>query len=115
MTGTKHLSTAADEELAEDHLPAGHTPVWIEPPGGATQVQMLERVETMAGQYQDVMVLYDQRDERAAAWCEERGWQYHKADSIYGCEAQCVVLLQCYLFTELLTRARNMLIILNKW
>ena len=60
MSGTRHLSTAADQELADDQLPAGHTPVWIEPPSGATQVQMLERVETetMAGQYQDVMVLY---------------------------------------------------------
>ena len=114
MSGdTKHLSTAADQELADDQLPAGHTPVWIEPPGGATQVQMLERVETMAGQYQDVMVLHWDRDERAAAWCDERGWQYHDAFDIYGCEAQCVVLLECGLFTEYLTRARNMLIILN--
>ena len=110
----KHLSMAADQELADDQLPAGHTPVWIEPPRGAPQVQMLERVETMAGQYQDVMVLYSwsgERDERAAAWCEERGWMYHWADSIQGCEAQCVVLLDCPLTTEYLTRARNMLII----
>ena len=110
----EHLSMAADQELADDQLPAGHTPVWIEPPRGATQVQMLERVETMAGQYQDVMVLYYGRDERAAAWCEERGWQYLDGDNIYGCEAQCVVLLKCDLRTEYLTRARNMLIILNK-
>ena len=118
MSGIKqiqHLSTAADQELADDQLPAGHTPVWIEPPHGATQVQMLERVETMAGQYQDVMVLYwdDSRDERAAAWCEERGWKYLLCDNIYGCEAQCVVLLDCSLYTEYLTRARNMLIIFN--
>ena len=114
MEGLKHLSTAADEELADDQLPAGHTPVWIEPPGGATQVQMLERVETMAGQYQDVMVLYyGGGDERAAAWCDEKGWQYHHAGHIFGCEAQCVVLLQCDLSTESLTRARNMLIILD--
>ena len=115
MSGLQHLSTAADEELADDQLPAGHTPVWIEPPGGATQVQMLERVETMAGQYQDVMVLYSggYRDERAAAWCDERGWRYHDARNIHGCEAQCVVLLQCPLWTEYLTRARNMLIIFN--
>ena len=58
MSVNRHLSTAADQELADDQLPAGHTPVWIEPPRGATEVQMLERVETMAGQYQDVMVLY---------------------------------------------------------
>ena len=115
MSGVKHLSTAADQELADDQLPAGHTPVWIEPPRGATQVQMLERVETMAGQYQDVMVLYTSRiDKDAPAWCEERGWKYHWGLNIYGCEAQCVVLLNCELRTEYLTRARNMLIILNK-
>ena len=106
---------AADQELADDQLPAGHTPVWIEPPRGATQVQMLERVDTMVGQYQDVMVLYrlGSYNERAAAWCKERGWKYHNAQNIHGCEAQCVVLLECYLETEYLTRARNMLIIVN--
>ena len=110
----KHLSTAADQELADDQLPAGHTPVWIEPPRGATEVQMLERVETMAGQYQDVMVLhYVDCDERVAAWCEERGWQYHNQFNVHGCEAQCVVLLQWGLRTEGITRARNMLIIFN--
>ena len=114
MSGTKHLSMAADQELPDDQLPAGHTPVWIEPPSGATQVQMLERVETMAGQYQDVMVLYyGGSNERAAAWCKERGWQYLRAGNIYGSEAQCVVLLNCDLTTEFLTRARNMLIILT--
>ena len=114
MSGAKHLSTAADQELSDDQLPAGHTPVWIEPPRGATQVQMLERVETMAGQYQDVMVLYSDRDKRAATWCKERGWKYYNADIIYGCEAQCVVLLDCLLFPEWITRARNMLIIINR-
>ena len=115
-SGTQHLSTAADQELPDDQLPAGHTPVWIEPPPGATQVQMLERVETMAGQYQDVMVLYriGEREETAAAWCEERRWYYHNRWNVQGCEAQCVVLLQCGLGREMITRARNMLIIFNK-
>ena len=105
---------ADDKELADDQLPAGHTPVWIEPPDVATQVQMLERVETMAGQYQDVMVLhYGGSDKRAATWCEERGWKYYCVSDIFGCEAQCVVLLECYLEPEYLTRGRNMLIIFN--
>ena len=102
----------ADQELSDDQLPAGHIPVWIEPPDGTTQVEMLERVETMAGQYQDIMVLYlGHKDERAAAWCEERGWKYHRSFDICGCEAQCVVLLNYLLWTELFTRGRNMLII----
>ena len=113
---SKHLSTAADEELADDQLPAGHTPVWIEPPGGATQVEMLERVETMVGQYQDVIVLhrFGYYDERAAAWCRGRGWRYVNARNITGCEAQCVVLIECVLEPEFLTRGKNLLIIVNR-
>merc|ERR1739848_504107 len=52
-------------------------------------------------------------DNKAAAWCKERGWKYHEDIKIYSCEAQCVVLLNCGLRTEFLTRARNMLIIVN--
>ena len=75
---------------------------------------MLERVETMAGQYHDVMVLYYWgKDRKAAAFCEERGWNYLDSNSIWGCETQCVVLLQSPLGPELITRARNMLIILK--
>ena len=105
----------ADQELAEDQLPPGLTPIWIQPPDGATQVQMLERVEDIvAGRYQDVMVLYYDSDERAAAWCGERGWQYHYALNIYGCEAQCVILLDCPVKPEYITRGINMLIIVNR-
>ena len=110
-----YLSMAADQELADDQLPAGETPIWIQPPRGATQVDMLERVETMAGKYQDVVVFYHigDWDERAAAWCRERGWKYHDARSIYGTEAQVVVLLKCPLFPEYITRAINQLIIVG--
>ena len=111
-----YLSMAADQELADDQLPAGETPIWIQPPRGATQVDMLKRVETMAGKYQDVMVLYymtSNYDERAAAWCRERGWKYHRADNIYGTEAQVVVLLECLLIPEFITRGINQLIIVG--
>ena len=114
LTFSKHLSTAADQELADDQLPAGHTPVWIEPPRGATEVQMLEIAVTMAEQYQDVIVVHDSdEDERAAAWCEERGWRYLHSVHTRGCEAQCVVLLNCRLEFESITRGRNMLLIVD--
>ena len=110
---SNYLSMAADQELADDQLPAGETPIWIQPPRGATQVDMLERVETMAGKYQDVMVLYWVSDKRAAAWCKERGWKYHWAGNIYGTEAQVVVLLKLDLFPEYITRAIKQLIIVG--
>ena len=105
-----------DQELPDDQLPPGQAPVWIEPPEGITEVEMLERVEEIIGpEYTDVMVLsYRKKDERAAAWCKERGWQYHDATNITGCEAKCVVLLDGYLTPEVITRGINRLIIVNR-
>ena len=106
------IDIAADQELPDDQP---YTPIWIEPPNGATQVEMLERVETMVRKYQDVMVQYLYSNEPAAAWCEERGWEYCDANHIYNCKPQCVVLLKCRLDTEFLTRGRNMSIIVTNW
>ena len=106
-----------DQELPDDQLPPGQAPVWIKPPRGVTQVEMLERVEEIIGwEYADVVVLhyYPTEDDLAAAWCKERGWQYHDAVNINGCEAKCVVLLDCYLNPEFITRGINMLIIVNR-
>ena len=117
---------ANDQELPDDQLPPGQAPVWIKPPRGVTQVEMLERVEEIIGrEYTDVMVLYedeavlsdedeDDKDDLAAAWCKERGWQYHSPGIITGCEAKCVVLLDCPLKPEIITRGINMLIIVNR-
>ena len=107
---------ANDQELPDDQLPPGQAPVWIEPPEGVTQVEMLERVEEIIGlEYTDVMVLYSgDKDDLAGAWCKERGWQYHSARNITGCEAKCVVLLECDLDPETITRGINMLIIVNR-
>ena len=90
---------ANDQELPDDQLPPGQAPIWIEPPEEVPKVEMLERVEEIIGrEYTDVMVLHSphgRKDDLAGAWCKERGWQYHWAHRIAGCEAKCVVLLNC--------------------
>ena len=108
---------ANDQELPDDQLPPGQAPVWIEPPEGVTEVEMLERVEEIIGrEYTDVMVLhyFNDYDDLAAAWCKERGWQYHPVWNITGCEAKCVVLLDLSLEPEFITRGINMLIIVDR-
>ena len=104
-----------DQELPADQLPAGLTPIWIKPPREATEVQVLERVEAIVDKYQDqVMLLYDYDiAEKTADWCRKRGWQHHNSGNISGCEARCVVLLDCRLSPELITRRINVLIIIN--
>ena len=41
----------ADQELPDDQLPRGHTPIWIEPPCGDVGE------EIVGGRYEDVMVV----------------------------------------------------------
>ena len=110
-----YLSMDNDQELPDDQLPPGQAPVWIEPPKGVSQVEKLERVEENILEYSDVMVLYDSSaNDRAAAWCKEKGWQYHHFQNVTGCEAKCVVLLELFLLPERITRGINMLIIVNR-
>ena len=121
-----HLSMANDQELPDDQLPSGLTPIWIQlPPDldvrrSSSVPRMLERVEKIPEieKYQDnVIVLgteFGNQEGIVAQLCRHRGWQYRNADNITGCEAKCVVLLACPLTPEFITRGINMLVILSR-
>ena len=42
-----YLSMAQDQEVSPSLLPQGLPPIWIEPPEGATHLDMLRRVENL--------------------------------------------------------------------
>ena len=121
-----HLSVAADQELPDDQLPPGQTPIWKQlPPDldlrkGSSIRRMLEKVAEIPEieEYQgNVTILgteFGNEEGKAAELCEQRGWQYRNADNITGCEAKCVVLLACPLTPEFITRGINMLVILSR-
>ena len=105
----------ADQELPDDELPLGLTPpIWIEAPRNATQVEILGQLADVVGEHSDVMVLYWKSEEEASVWCRDKCWQYHNAGNITGCEARCVVLLNCHPHSERITRGINKLIIVTK-
>ena len=116
----------SDQELPDDQLPSGQTPIWIQlPPDfdvrkGSSIRKMLEKVQEIPEieEYQDNVIIlgteFGNEEGKAAELCKERGWQYRNADNITGCEAKCVVLLACPLFSEFITRGINMLVILSR-
>ena len=58
---------SSDQELDPDQLPRGQTPIWIQPPEDASQIEMMERVLKIPEleQYNNnVTVLYGTDDER---------------------------------------------------
>ena len=115
-----------DQELPDDQLPSGLTPIWIQLPQdfdvriGSSIRKMLEKVQEIPEieEYQDNVIIlgteFGNEEGKAAELCTEKGWQYRNADNITGCEAKCVVLLACPLFSEFITRGINMLVILSR-
>ena len=109
---------SSDQELDPDQLPRGHTPIWIQPPEGASQIEMMERVLKIPEleQYKDnVTVLYDEMDDQVMAMCHKRGYKHMYNHKMTGAEDQVVILLNNnHVSPEEITRGINMLIIVNR-
>ena len=121
-----HLSMADDQNVPDDQLPSGLTPIWIQLPDYNVRKsqsllrKMLDRVALIPGieKYQDNVIVigtdFGSELAKAAQLCRQKGWQYLHADNITGYEAKCVVLLACPLTPEFITRGINMLVILSR-
>ena len=123
-----YITMQNDLGLPPDNLPKGQAPIWIKPPKKATRLDMLEQVARIPEiqNCPDVMVLMylgkndrttDWCDQdtatRAESWCRERGWKLYEPNSVYGCEAKVVVLLDCLVYPEFITRGINLLVIVT--
>ena len=61
-------------------------------------------------------VLYygsDNYSDRTSDWCSEQGWHYQDIIQFIGCEDQTVICWEICVLTESVSRARNMLILVN--
>ena len=115
--GTYYTDMSSDQELDPDQLPRGQTPIWIQPPEGASQIEMMERVIKIPEleQYNNnVTVLYDYKDDEVMDMCSKRGYKYIDRLNMTGLEDQVVILLNTLVRPEAITRGINMLIIVSR-
>ena len=109
---------SSDQELDPDQLPRGHTPIWIQPPEDASQIEMMERVLKIPelAQYNNnvtVLYYYDEKDAAVKDMCNKLGYKYIYASDMTGAEDQVVILLNTDVLPESITRGINMLIIVK--
>ena len=105
---------SSDQELDPDQLPRGHTPMWIQTPDDASEIEMMERFIKIPElkQYNiNVTVLYEKVNYDVMDMCHKLGWRYIEAVTVSGLEDQVVILLNTTLTPEYLTRGINLLII----
>ena len=107
---------SSDQELDPDQLPRGQTPIWIQPPRDASQIEMMERVlkiPELAQYNNNVTVLYRYEDAAVKDKCNKIGYKYIRWDNMTGAEDQVVILLPNVVKPEAITRGINMLVIVN--
>ena len=107
---------SSDQELDPDQLPRGHTPIWIQPPEDATDIEMMERVikiPELAQYNNNVTVLCYDEDAAVKDMCNKIGYKYIKWYNMTGAEDQVVILLNTGVMPEEITRGINMLVIVN--
>ena len=107
---------SSDQELDPDQLPRGHTPIWIQPPKGASLIEMMERVlkiPELAQYNNNVTVMYYIEDAAVKDMCNKIGYKYIDRGNMTGAEDQVVILLNTNVTPEQITRGINMLIIVD--
>ena len=111
-----YLSGIEEDEQAE-HLPPGRLPVWMERSQEVTDGEVLDFINEnfVAEAHLSVTVLYgDDPNAKAEEWCSEHRWRYLSAAEIWGCENQCVVMIDIgTMHTEFISRGRNLLVIVS--
>ena len=116
--GKGYIDISSDQELEPDQLPRGHTPIWIQPPYDASEIEMMERVLKIPelAQYNNnvtVMYGYNRRDPAVTERCNKIGYKYIDIGNMTGAEDQVVILLNTDVYPEAITRGINMLVIVN--
>ena len=105
-----------EEKLPADQLPPGTTPLWYDAPKGYPQRAILEKIsesEEISGL--SVTVIYyklEDRDEGAAEFCQEKGWNYTDWEDMQGCEDECIIVMDC-LMPESISRPHNLLVVVT--
>ena len=112
--GRAYLS-GTDKEKQAEHLPPGRLPVWVERSREVTDEQVLKFVsQTFVAECElSTTVVDDDPSMRSHKWCHKHGWRYLGTSEVHGREDQCMVLMDTRLIPELISRGRNLLVIVT--
>merc|ERR1712208_141017 len=98
----------------EAFLPAGHKPVWLQ---CRKKDSLLDRLKFIVKkfenvkQYKNKTILYaGNLNYKVRKFCETQNWNCLPAQNIFGTEAQVIIMLNCWIVPEYITRATNLLI-----
>ena len=122
--GTQHsynsyLDSSNDSELDPSKLPNSRLPIWIQRGVGVRDEEVLELIKSdYKFPHESVTLVYDDiddpvLDEKTKEWCRINHWKYCTFLEMIGCEDQVIIILDCRPLFEIISRARNQLVIVT--
>ena len=117
LPNTSYLDSSNDTVLDKENLPIGRLPVWLEIFGNSSDEQILEFIKSSyIYKHESVTLIFnkyelkDKRKNKVTKWCIKNGWNSKHYSYYFGCEDNVIVLFQCSMVFELISRARNQVI-----
>ena len=119
LPNTSYLDTSNDVKLDKSNLPTGRTPLWLEEMSEMAIEDIFDHIKEHILAHETVTVIYDKhglRNERMKdieQLCCKNGWSFHHYSHFFGCEDQVIILFECSLLFELISRGRNQVIFIT--
>ena len=120
LPNTSYLDTCNDLRLERSSLPTGRTPVWFDENFEIPVEKIFECIkQDHILQHETVTLIYNKyglREERREAveqFCIQNNWCFQHYSHFFGCEDQVIILFECSLLFELISRGRNQVIFIT--
>ena len=120
LPNTSYLDTNNDLKTEQSSLPTGRMPVWVEEIIELPIESILKFIEEKyILDHETVTLIFnehglrDERKENIEKYCHKNGWSFQHYSNFFGCEDQIIILFECSLLFELISRGRNQVIFIT--
>ena len=111
LPNTSYLDTNNDLKTEQSSLPTGRMPLWVEENTESPIETIFECIKEKHIQEHDTVtliynehVLRQERKENVEQYCLTNGWKFQHYSHFFGCEDQVIILFECSLLFELISR-----------
>ena len=122
LPNTSYLDTNNDLKTEQTSLPTGRIPLWIDE---IIEIPIDDIFECIKEKYllsqETVTLIYNEyglRNERRESIeknCRKNGWCFQHYSNFFGCEDQVIILFECSLLFESISRGRNGIIFVTNY
>ena len=120
LPNISYLDTNNDLKTEHSYLPTGHLPLWVEEIIEIPIESIFDCIKEkhISDNYTVTLIynehgLRNERREIVEQYCLKSGWNFKHYSYFFGCEDQVVILFECSLLFELITRGRNKVIFIT--